>query len=309
VIVWRPITERGGPDSVTRIAVVLNPAAGKGEAGDARDRIERLLAGPARTVTVHVIDNGPSARRAAQDAIAQGSDILVAGGGDGTLSMVAQNVVGSSRTLGVLPLGTRNHFARDLGIPLDLEAAAAVVLAGKVQSVDVGEVGGRVFLNNSSLGVYPTIVGMRTRLQRRGVAKWLAALWATLVVLRRRPFLGLRIQTVEQTLLRRTPFVLVGNNEYRMSGLQAASRDSLSTGKLAVYVMRADRRRGLLLLAWRVAFQGAGEVDELELLRVEAATVETKRERIRVALDGELVELASPLYYRARPGALRVLVP
>jgi diacylglycerol kinase family enzyme len=294
---------------VPGIAVVLNAAAGTGQATGVGQRIAELFADRGRMPRITVVSNGAAVREAAQLAVAEGCDVLVAGGGDGTVSAAAASVAGREIPLGVLPLGTLNHFAKDLGIPLELEAAAAVVLAGKVQSVDVGEVNEQIFVNNSSLGVYPSIVRLRNRFRESVRAKWLAALWATLAVLRRRPFLAVRISSPDRTLVRRTPFVLVGNNEYRMMGLLAASRDSLTRGKLAVYLMNAERRRGLLVLGWKVLLRGAGDVEELDLLRVDEATAETRRGSIPVAVDGEVVQLASPLHYRSRPGALRVFVP
>jgi diacylglycerol kinase family enzyme len=243
---------------VPDIAVVLNAAAGTGQAKGVRERIAELFAGSGRMPRITLVANGAAVREAAQLAVAEGCDVLVAGGGDGTVSAAAASVAGREVPLGVLPLGTLNHFAKDLGIPQDLEAAAAVVLAGKVQSVDVGEVNEQIFVNNSSLGVYPSIVRLRDRFRESGRAKWLAALWATLAVLRRRPFLAVRISAPDRSLVRRTPFVLVGNNEYRMMGLHAASRDSLTRGELAVYLMNAERRYRLLVLGWKVLLRGAG---------------------------------------------------
>jgi diacylglycerol kinase family enzyme len=138
------------------------------------------------------------------------------------------------------------------------------------------------------------------------MGKWIAALWATLTVLRRRPFMAVRIRTPEETLLRRTPFVFVGNNEYRMSGIDAGSRESLTGGRLALYVMHAERRRSLLLLGWRVVLQGVDRVRELELFQVEEAVIET-RGRVGVALDGEVRAMTPPLTYRIRPLALTVV--
>jgi diacylglycerol kinase family enzyme len=109
--------------------------------------------------------------------------------------------------------------------------------------------------------------------------------------------------------VRRTPFVFVGNNEYKMVGLSAGSRDSLSDGLLAVYLMRGSHRSGVLGLAWRVLWRGVDEVDELELLKVTDAEIETRRHRLQVSLDGEVVVLESPLAYRVRPAALGVLAP
>jgi diacylglycerol kinase family enzyme len=178
-----------------------------------------------------------------------------------------------------------------------------------VRRVDVGQVNGRVFLNNSSIGVYPRVVELRRRWEPTGLGKWVAALWASLVVLRRRPFMGVRIRTIDQTVVRLTPFVFVGNNEYRMVGLHGASRESLTRGRLALCVMHASMRRSLLLLAWEVLWRGVDQVRELEVFLVSEAMVETRRRHLQVSLDGELAVLASPLEYRILPLVLPVMRP
>jgi diacylglycerol kinase family enzyme len=129
------------------------------------------------------------------------------------------------------------------------------------------------------------------------------------VVLRRNPFMVVRILTDEQTTVRRTPFVFIGNNEYTMAGLHAGSRESLVHKQLAVYLLNAERRIGLLRLAWNVLRKGVDEVKELDLLTVDSATIETRRPLVSVALDGEVLPLRAPLVYRIRPAALRVKVP
>jgi diacylglycerol kinase family enzyme len=157
--------------------------------------------------------------------------------------------------------------------------------------------------------VYPAVVRLRQRYQATGWGKWVAALWASLAVLRRNPFMAVRITADAQAVVRRTPFVFVGNNEYRMSGLRASARDSLNRGLLAVYVLNAERRISLLRLALQVLSKGPDEVKELDLLTVEEAAIEVKRHRLQVALDGEVVVVQPPLEYRVRPRALQVHVP
>jgi diacylglycerol kinase family enzyme len=307
------LVDNGASDSgglrVGGIAVILNPASGSGTAKSAAQKITERFAARGAEATIVPARDGKTLRQAAEAAVQAGCRILVAGGGDGTVSALAGAVVGRDIPLGVLPLGTLNHFAKDLGIPLDLTEAIGVVLDGRLESVDLGEVNGRIFVNNSSLGVYPRIVELRNRYGASGLAKWAAALWASLTVLRRRPFLDVRIETPDREVVRRTPFVLVGNNEYRMAGLRAASRKSLSAGCVAVYVMNASGRPGLLRLAWQVFWRGADRVRELDLLLVDEAIVETRRRTLQVALDGEVIALNSPLRYRSLPAAIRVTVP
>ena len=291
------------------IAVILNDSSGSGDRAAAAKQLDEIFAAAGKEARVTIAKGGSQLKAAAERAVKDGCEILVAGGGDGTINTVGSVVVGKKTPLGVLPLGTLNHFAKDLGIPLELEDAARVVLEGMPCEVDVGEVNGHIFLNNSSLGVYPAIVRLRERYQASGLGKWIAALWSSLTILRRNPFMAVRIIADEQAIVRQTPFVFVGNNEYRMVGLEAGSRDSLAQGHLAVYVLNAERRIGLLRLAWQVLRKGVDEVKELDLLTVDGATIETRRSRLQVALDGEVVLLKSPLEYRIRPRALRVWVP
>lgn len=289
-------------------AIILNDSSGSGDCAASAKRLEEIFAAAGREARITVARGGEQLRSAVESAVKDGCERLVAGGGDGTINTAASVLVDRDIPLGVIPLGTLNHFAKDLGIPLELDEAAKVVLQGVVCRVDVGEVNGRIFLNNSSLGVYPAIVRLRDRYQASGWGKWIAALWAGLAVLRRNPFMAVRILAEGETIVRRTPLVFVGNNEYRMSGMQAGSRESLVGGHLSVYVFKADRRSSLLRLGWQVLLQGT-EVEELDLLTVEEATVETKRAVVPVALDGEVASLKSPMSYRIRPAALSVMAP
>jgi diacylglycerol kinase family enzyme len=291
------------------IAVVLNAASGNGAAPEAAERLKEIFAEAGREARITLATGGSEINAAMRRAVEAGCDTLVAGGGDGTINCGASAVVGRGIPLGVLPLGTLNHFAKDLGIPLDLDEAVKVVLDGVVCKVDVGEVNGQIFLNNSSLGAYPAIVRLREKYRASFRGKWIAALWAGLTVLRRRPFMGVRIVVEGEAIIRRTPLVLVGNNEYKMAGIHAASRESLARGRLALYVLNAEQRPGLLRLGWQVLLKGAERVKEVDLITVEEATVETRRRRLQVAADGEVFTLDAPLSYRIRPGAMRVHVP
>jgi diacylglycerol kinase family enzyme len=291
------------------IGVVLNDSSGTGDCAPKARRLAEIFAAAGRAARVIVATDGRQLRPTIERVVDEGCDVLVVGGGDGTINTAASVLVGRDTPLGVLPLGTLNHFAKDLGIPLDLEEAAKAILEGSLCRVDVGEVNGRVFVNNSSLGVYPAIVRLRDRYRASGFGKWIAALWAGLTVLRRKPFMAVRLIIENESVVRRTPFVFVGNNEYRMAGLHAASRESLANHQLAVYVLNAERRVGLLRLGWQVLIKGLDRVKELDLLTGTDATVETTRPQMQVALDGEVLMLESPLEYRIRPAALEVHVP
>ncbi|MGE5926309.1 MAG: diacylglycerol/lipid kinase family protein [Gemmatimonadota bacterium] len=290
------------------IAVVLNGRSGRGAAPASAGRIRELCEEAGREVRV-TSAAGKAIERAARRAIEEGCDLLVGGGGDGTIGTVAAIAAEAGIPFGVLPLGTRNHFARDLGIPLDLDGAMRVILAGETRTIDLGEVNGRVFINNSSLGVYPRLVRFREKLRKYGLSKWVAAAWALLAVLRRHPFMAVRITADGEPMVRRTPFVFIGNNEYRMEGLSAARRESLSDGVLALYVMNASGRRNLLWLAWQIVRGRTADLKELEVFQVEEAEIELRRSATHVALDGELLTMRGTLSYRIQPGALEVFAP
>src|SRR5436305_1054126 len=156
--------------------------------------------------------------------------LVVGGGGDGTIAAVAAALVGTDTALGVLPMGTLNHFAKGLGIPLELEKAVHTLFTGKVARVDVGEVNGRIFLNNSSIGFYPRLVQERKREQRQGRSKWLAFAQAAALMFQRSPTLHVELDEDHSRQSYDTPFVLVGNNRYAVAGLDIGRRASLTRG-------------------------------------------------------------------------------
>jgi len=268
---------------------------------------------------------GTDLERAARDAAAQKPDVVIVGGGDGTVSTAARALVGTRIPLGVLPFGTLNHFARDVGIPPRPEHAARLIAdtlratsgggtaggaPGRVREVDVGEVNGRVFLNNASIGLYPHIVSKRQRQQDRlGRNKWVAMLVAFASVFRRYPMVKVVVDTGDAALPRTTPFVFVGNNRYEMSGFAAGSRARLDAGALSLYLAHRTGRFGLLLLALRMFVGRLDQAAEFESMDLQAFRVETPKKTLKTALDGEVVRLVPPLEFRVRPRALRVVAP
>jgi diacylglycerol kinase family enzyme len=197
-----------------------------------------------------------------------------------------------------------------LNIPLDLEGAARNLIEGEAVKVDVGEVNGNIFINNSSLGLYPSIVRHREKQQERlGRGKWFAAAWATLEVFRRYPLFGVRLSADGQEFRRRTPFVFIGNNEYQMDTFNLGARSCLDAGQLSLHLTRDIGRWGLVRLAASALFGRLRESKDFDALCTKEVWIETRRTRVRVATDGEVTVMKSPLHYRVRPAALRVIVP
>jgi YegS/Rv2252/BmrU family lipid kinase len=298
----------GQEKRVRPIAVILNSDSGTGKIEAARERVAELCQAAAREAHITVARGGDELRRAVDMALAANPPVVVAGGGDGTMSTVAGALAGRDVPLGVLPLGTLNHFAKDLGVPLDLDEAVAVVLAGRSERIDMAEVNGRLFLNNASLGLYPLIVGQRKQHRVHGPAKWIVAAWATLREIRRHREIAVRIVVHGKEIIRRTPILFVGNNRYHAGGRDLGSRETLRGGHLAIYIVKGRGRRHLLYLAAKM-LAGRDYREELEVLLTVAATIEVGGGRIETAVDGELEHFEAPLEYRIRPQALSVLVP
>jgi len=292
-----------------KIEVIINAGSGAGNSTEVQQRLGRAFKATGMDVRISFAGNGVELVKLAQSAARSDAERVVAGGGDGTINSVAAAIIDSDKMLGVLPFGTMNHFAKDLDIPLDLEAAVETIAAGYATRVDVGEVNGRIFLNNSSLGLYPRIIRERDRQQRLGWGKWPAYIWAALAVLRRHPFLEIRLSINGKAWSGRTPFVFVGNNEYEMEWFNIGSRASLDKGELSLYTTNRTGRLGLIRLALSALLGGLRQERDFLAFTTKDIWIGTRHKRVRVALDGEVTIMQPPLHYRPRPGALRVLAP
>ena len=298
--------------------VVLNPGSGtlaKLGIERGRARVEAVCKANNLAVTMALVPGNRISERIKDElAVSQESaerrfDVVVVGGGDGSISSAASVLAGSDIPLGILPLGTLNHFARDLGLPLDLQDAVRVIASGRVCPVDVGEVNGRVFLNNSSLGLYPQLVAERDRYRRHGPTRWLAAAVALCRVLWRLPRPKVRVLAPGWKAVRRTTCLFIANNIYQFDALASAKRMRLDQGELCLHMANAQSRLSLLRLAIR-ALLGRLEPDrDFTQVSLESVEISVRRRRVRVALDGESLDFHPPLHYRTRPCALRVIVP
>jgi diacylglycerol kinase family enzyme len=291
-----------------KVAILLNAKAGAVAQARREERAQEILAACRAAnidATVRSCEAARLTRVARELARDHDVDAVVAAGGDGTVSAVAAGLVGTDVALGVIPLGTLNHFAKDLGIR-DLDSAIAAIAAGTPRRIDVGEVNGRVFINNSSIGLYPEIVTERDQQRRRtGRSKWLAMIRAALRTLFRFPLLHVAIALAGSVLTARTPFVMIGNNEYALGVRELGSRPSLDRGTLSVYTLRSTSRWHMFLAMVRALFRRRSP--DLEARFVPRADIVTTKRSLRVAVDGEVMRMAPPLTYRSRPGALVVL--
>jgi diacylglycerol kinase family enzyme len=289
------------------VIVLLNAAAGG--AVQMTDRIAARFHAAGCAAEIVTLQRGQDPAEAARAAAVR-APIVVAAGGDGTVSGVAAGLLGTTAVLGVLPLGTLNHFAKDLRLPLDLDQAVAAIAAGRVGHVDIGSVNDRLFINNASIGIYPSIVEVREQLRREGHRKWPAMALAIFRVLRRYRGVFVRIDADGRQLERRTPFVFVGNNEYEVDSIRLGGRTRLDGGRLFAYLAPRLRTREMPMLLARALIGRARQSGAFEILSAAELRVAVPNHRhVRVALDGEITRMTSPLHYRLQPGALRVILP
>lgn len=290
------------------LTFVLNNKAGANSADGARALISKIVSERGDVARFRNLSEATDLSSLVADRGASG-DIFVGGGGDGTIAAVAATLVDTNAVLGVLPMGTLNHFAKDLAIPLKLEEALQNLFTGRVAKVDVGEVNGRIFLNNSSIGFYPRIVQEREREQRRGWSKWLAFAKAAALVFRRSRTLHVELDEEDGELRScDTSFVFIGNNRYSLAHREIGTRASLASGKLWVCVAPDAGRLALLTLAGGALLGLVGDED-LAAIEIRQTVVRMRRNHAQVATDGEVSMMQTPLRYRSRPGALRVIVP
>ncbi|HEV2845557.1 MAG TPA: diacylglycerol kinase family protein, partial [Thermoanaerobaculia bacterium] len=293
-----------------RIAVIVNRRAGTvvSEGLDA-EALQRIFRNAGVEADVRLLP-GEEIEAATREAVAGGAEVVVAGGGDGTIRTVASVLVEERVPMGVLPVGTLNHFARDLGIPTELPEAVRVLVTGTVRALDVAEVNGEVFVNNSILGFYPPVVRVRDWQRRRlERGKWWATLTAAFKVLPKLPSLHVRLKADGLEIDHKTRFVFVGNNEYEFHAFRYGARCRFDSGSLYIYIDKSRTRLGLLAVALLGLVRDVKRTDRFERWQLPELTIETRKKAVPVYLDGEVTVMNPPLRYRTRPLALRVLLP
>jgi diacylglycerol kinase family enzyme len=241
--------------------------------------------------------------------MSEGRKLFVAAGGDGTISTVIQPLVNSQATLGVIPLGTFNHFARDVGIPLDWRAALEAALSGTTRQVDTGRVNERFFVNNLSIGLYPELVARREA-RGRDYPRWKALIYAAIATLRKYPHVTLAIETEYHREVIRTHVFVVSNNSYDLSRIGVeAPRPTLEEGRLSVYWLP---HVGRIALGRFLARYLAGRVTKtpgFRSFRTVGLRVQSSRKRLHIGVDGEVVTMPPPLIITMVPRSLLVKVP
>lgn len=294
-----------------KIGAVINNASGVLSPEESKRRLEEIKEELTSRVSSDLlaIVPGTQVKQELERIVKQDIDVLIIGGGDGTVSTAASFVAGTDISLLVLALGTKNNFARDAGIPPDPMEAIALLDNMKKLEIDIGEVNEYTFINNATIGVYPKIVKEREkRTDRYNWQKWKAKIFAGSFVLRRLPRMRMSVEAGDINTDLYTPFLFVGNNEYKEIITPNNFRESLNEGKLWLCFARSSGVSSLLLMAWHLITKGIREADNLETHLVTDLTVNTWKRTVTVAIDGETHNLITPLRFRIRTKHLHVIV-
>jgi diacylglycerol kinase family enzyme len=256
----------------------------------------------ANIVVDEFLDVTNDIQRTLKPWIAKGATVAAIGG-DGTLSGIAGMLVDTKAVFAPLSGGTLNHFTKDLGISQDLDEALAAVAHARPHYIDVASVNGTVFINNSSIGLYPSSLHEREQLEGKRISKWPAAVIAMVRALAR--YRSYQVTIGDETF--KTPFLFVGNNDYHLEDPTISGRTKLNEGLLSVYTIASASRWSLVKLLGHALVGQLAAVDEVKIWKTASLTIHTRKSQIRVSRDGEMEKVKTPLHYEIKAGKLRII--
>lgn len=296
--------------------IVHNASAGNNDAEGEQQIIAQVFTESGREFEFLPITNPGQitqvAKRAVVLAKARGG-VVVAAGGDGTINAVASAVLGSGCPFGVLPQGTFNYFGRAHAIPQDTRAAAVAILGAAISPVQVGQVNGRSFLVNASLGLYPQLLEDREAWKRQwGRSRLVAFVSSIATLLQAGKQLHLRIEFGDKVAEFRTPTLFIGNNHLQLErvGIEEKDVHALEHGKLTGVAVRPIGTPALFGLLLRGLVGRLGDAENVDSFSFRRLTVTPRGpRRIKVATDGETVWMQAPLVFEVASEPLLLLVP
>jgi YegS/Rv2252/BmrU family lipid kinase len=291
--------------SPTQAVLIVNTHSRRGR--EWFPRVQKTLEdSPIEIVGAHALEDPSHIARRVQEAVARGVPLIIVGGGDGSLSAAATQLLGSESTLGVLPLGTGNQFARDLEIATDVRKACDVLVNGERRLVDVGTIGDEIFLNVVTVGLSTLIARSLTPASKRRLGR-MVYLFALAKALRNSAPFEVTITLEEETITMETVQVVIGNGRFHAGPFPLAPDARITDGKLVLYALKSMGKLALLRYAARLPGGTHGELEDVEA----HWTVGGKLDAVptqRVTIDGE-VSAKTPLVFGVRQGALPVMAP
>jgi diacylglycerol kinase family enzyme len=296
--------------SSSKLALILNGAAGKKDGHARQEMIRDRLAPAFKAFRTYEVKKGGDIIATAKQATQDGAHVVVALGGDGTQSAVAGALAGTKVTMGVLPGGTFNYFARELGVGDTVERAIDTILAGNHRPVHLGELNGRTFLNNASFGVYPAILEQREAIYKRWGRTRIAAYWSVLLTLRDlRDPMHLTLTLDGKTQDYHTPLAFAARSAFQLESLGLEGADAVRAGQFAFFLAKGHTSRDLMKAAIRLAMGRMSSGQDFDLIIADEITVETRQKRRILAFDGEKARVNGPFRLRVHRDALSVFAP
>ena len=289
--------------------IIVNRRSGAGDKSALNEQIEAAFRTHGWRVDFVACQRDDLERRIADATRRPGGTIVVAGG-DGTINAVASACLAAQRPFGIVPAGTFNYVARNLGIPTEIDAAVATIVAGEARAVDAGEINGRLFLNNAGTGLYSHLIERREEDKRRFGRKRIVGLISGLLcMLEPHPLYRVELRADGEPQQLRTTTLFFGCNALQLENYNVAARECLGDGKLAVLSLAVRSRADILRAAWSALTGTLDAADSIESFCARQVQVRTHRAMLKVAIDGEVVMLRSPLAVQLRRAALQVYAP
>ena len=296
--------------AVTPIAhVIMNRESGAADKAALTTEIETAFGAHGWQVEF-VLAGRRDLRSRTQQVVAQAPGTIVVAGGDGTINTVASTCVEAKRPLGLIPAGTFNYVSRNLGVPTEVAQAVAVITNGWVRQVDIGEINGRIFLNNAGIGLYAQMLERREQDKRRFGRRRLVAFFSGMrSLLSSHPQYAVELVADGQTARHLTTTVFFGCNALQLEDFNVTAAECLRHQKLAVLVLKLHSRWEVTVAACAALRGRLDEASTTEAFCASSIRVQTRRRTLKVAIDGEIVLLRSPLDVTLHPGALQVFAP
>lgn len=292
-----------------KIGIILNEKAGKTDPYEEIKALAESLPATEYEIDIKYCSNSVEIMSETRRYVKEEFDTVIAAGGDGTVNTVAECILKTDTNLGILPVGTLNHLAKDLKLPLSTNEAFNIIIEKPhVLKIDVGRCNDKIFLNNSGLGIYPRIVELREKFRRGGYVKGRAFWMAIFQAIKKIPQIYVELKVGDTEIKKKTSFVFVGNNIYGLGGFATGTRQSMVDGKLSVWISHRTSLFGLIELFFHAFFGNVKEHEDFDVFEVESLCVETKKRKTYVSFDGEIERLESPLKYRIDPQILNIIV-
>lgn len=293
--------------------VVMNAGSGGDDKDESRAKIEQGFAQSGHQVRFHLIENANAIQATideARQACQEDGGVLVAAGGDGTINASAAAVAGSDIPFAVVPMGTFNYFARDIGMPLDPKDAAIAIAGGTIQPIHMARINGRPFLVNASIGLYVKLIENREKHRNRlGGHRLMAVVSGIATALRGHYTMALDMTVDGERRSQRTAMVFLGKNYLQLKNLDLDIAQGVASGQIGVIVLRDARTRSLLNVAWRALIGRLEDAPKLQAFCAEALEIKPHRSSVHAVLDGEIVTLQSPLKVEIENNALQLVHP